>query len=82
MANLHEKTEFFGFQFLKILFSVLPRPICLAIGGALGSLIYHVDRKHRQIALSNLNIAFGSQISDKKQKRLLSDILGEFSLIS
>lgn len=70
MANFHEKTEFFGFQFLKILFSVLPRPICLAIGGALGSLIYHIDRKHQQIALSNLNTAFGSRFSDEKQKKI------------
>jgi KDO2-lipid IV(A) lauroyltransferase len=70
MADLHEKTEFFGFQFLKIPFFVLPRPICLAIGGALGSLIYHIDRKHRQIALSNLKIAFGTRLSDAKQKQV------------
>jgi KDO2-lipid IV(A) lauroyltransferase len=70
MANIHETTEFFGFQFLKITFYMLPRPICLAIGGALGSLIYHIDRKHRQIALSNLYTAFGSRFSDEKQKRI------------
>jgi len=70
MVNIHEKTEFFGFQFLKIPFSMLPRPICLAIGEAFGSLIYHIDRKHRQIALSNLNTAFGSRLSEKKQKRI------------
>jgi KDO2-lipid IV(A) lauroyltransferase len=70
MANLHEKAEFLGFQFLKIPFSVLPRSICLAIGGVLGSLVYHIDRKHQQIALSNLKTAFGSQFSDAKQKRI------------
>lgn len=70
MANIHEKAEFFGFQFLKISFSVLPRSFCLAIGGALGSMIYNIDRKHRQIALSNLNTAFGSQFSIAKQKKL------------
>lgn len=70
MADIHENIEFFGFQFLKIPFSVLPRPICLAIGGALGSLIYHIDMKHRQIALSNLNTAFGTRFSDAKQKKI------------
>ncbi len=70
MTTLHEKTEFFGFQFLKIPFSLLPRPVCLAIGGALGSLIYHIDRKHRQIALSNLKTAFGTRISAAEQKKI------------
>jgi KDO2-lipid IV(A) lauroyltransferase len=70
MANIHKKTEYLGFQFLKISFSVLPRSICLSIGGALGSIIYSIDRKHRQIALSNLNTAFSSQFSIAKQKKL------------
>jgi KDO2-lipid IV(A) lauroyltransferase len=70
MTTLREKTEFFGFQFLKIPFSLLPRTVCLAIGGALGSLIYHIDRKHRQIALSNLKTAFGTRISAAEQKKI------------
>jgi KDO2-lipid IV(A) lauroyltransferase len=70
MASIHEKLEFFGFRILKILFSLLPRQICLAIGAALGSFVFHIDRKHRQISLSNLNIAFGSMFSDTKKKKI------------
>ncbi len=70
MANLQKKAEFFGFQFLKISFSVLPRSFCLTIGGVLGALIYRIDGKHRKIALSNLNTAFGSQLSAARQKKL------------
>jgi KDO2-lipid IV(A) lauroyltransferase len=70
MAKLREKTEYFGFQFLKIPFALLPRPVCLAIGRALGSLIYRIDKKHRQIALSNLKIAFGNRISETKRKEI------------
>jgi KDO2-lipid IV(A) lauroyltransferase len=69
MANTLEKSEFFAFQLLKIPFAVLPRVFCLAIGSALGSMVYYADRKHRDIALSNLDIAFGSQLSmDQKIK--------------
>ncbi|UCE39963.1 MAG: lysophospholipid acyltransferase family protein [Candidatus Aminicenantes bacterium] len=81
MASLHEKTEFFGFQFLKIPFSVLPRPICLAIGGALGSLIYRIDRKHRLIALSNLKTAFGSQFSVAQQKEIAMSSFRHFGSV-
>jgi KDO2-lipid IV(A) lauroyltransferase len=70
MTNMNKKAELLGFQFLKISFSVLPRSLCLAIGGALGAMVYSIDRKHRQIALSNLNTAFGSQLSIAKQKKL------------
>ena len=70
MTGLKNKTEYFVFQALKIPFSVLPRPICLAIGGALGSLFYHADRKHRQIAQSNLNTAFGSRFSAAEKKKI------------
>ena len=70
MANIHERSEFFGFRILKILFSLLPRPICLAIGKALGSLFYRIDRKRRQISLSNLDIAFGSLFSPAKKKKI------------
>jgi len=70
MANMQKKAEFFAFQFLKILFSILPRRICLAAGGALGSVIFHIDKKHRQIALSNLETAFDSGFSMAKHKRV------------
>ena len=70
MTNIQQRAEYIGFQILKILFSVLPRPLCLAIGSALGTMIHSLDRKHRKIALANLNIAFGSQAPVEKQKEI------------
>jgi KDO2-lipid IV(A) lauroyltransferase len=77
-ANIQEKKEFFGFRILKILFFLLPRPLCLSIGKALGHLIYHIDKKHRKIALSNLNTAFGSRISSAKKKRIAKSSFRHF----
>jgi len=70
MARFQEKTEFFGFQILRIPFSVLPRSFCLAIGEALGSLVYHLDGKHREIAHSNLKMAFGDRLHDAELKEI------------
>jgi KDO2-lipid IV(A) lauroyltransferase len=70
MFSIREKTEFLGFQFLKIPFAVLPRPFCLAIGGVLGSLIFRLDRKHRQIALSNLKTAFGTRLTEAELREI------------
>lgn len=64
MASLQEKIEFLGFQILRIPFFLLPRRLCLCIGETLGSLIYLLDKKHREIARSNLKTAFGSRASD------------------
>jgi len=70
MARFQEKTEFFGFQILRIPFSVLPRSFCLAIGEALGLLVYHLDGKHREIAHSNLKMAFGNRLHDAERKEI------------
>jgi KDO2-lipid IV(A) lauroyltransferase len=70
MASLHEKAEFLGFQILRIPFVVLPRLFCLAIGGVLGSLVYHIDRKHRKIAHSNLITAFGDGLPNTELKKI------------
>jgi KDO2-lipid IV(A) lauroyltransferase len=74
----HEKKEVFGFRILKVLFFLLPRPICLSLGRAFGNLVYHIARKHRQIALSNLNTAFGSRISGAKKKRIAKSAFKHF----
>jgi KDO2-lipid IV(A) lauroyltransferase len=77
-AHIYEKREFFGFRILKILFFVLPRSICRSLGRAFGYLVYHVAKKHRQIALSNLNTAFGSSISSTKKKRIAKSSFRHF----
>jgi len=43
---------------LSVLLSWLPRRTRLALGRGLGALVYAVDRRHRQVALDNLAMAF------------------------
>jgi len=69
MANLVYYLQFFIYQILEIIFFFLPRKICLFLGRASGFLAYYLDRKHRQIALSNLQIAFGREFSSPSLKK-------------
>lgn len=53
-----------AYKALAPIFSALPRPLCLAAGRSLGLLAFHVDRRHRRIALANLALAFGRERSE------------------
>lgn len=64
-----ESMEYLAFLLLKIPLFILPRSFCLILGEALGSMVYYLDRKHRKVALSNLAIALGPQLSITEQKK-------------
>lgn len=53
---------------LKSLLSLLPRKVCLALGRSVGRMVYRLDKKHREIALKNLDIAFGEEKSGAEKK--------------
>jgi len=62
MAGIRHRAEFLAFQMVKFLFSLLPRRLGLLFGRFLGVAFYALDKRHRLIALSNLKIAFGSEL--------------------
>lgn len=49
------------FGAVQSLFFVLPRRACLGLGRLLGSLLFRVDRRHRELVLANLRTAFGDE---------------------
>ncbi len=51
--------EYLAVKFLGCLLRVLPQKAVIYLGGLIGSLIYRLDRKHRNISLRNLKMAFG-----------------------
>lgn len=65
MGKAKDRTELFLFRSLRILASFFPRPWCLWLGRNLGLLLYHTDKKHRRITLSNLETAFGDALSPR-----------------
>lgn len=55
---------------LSFILGHLPARIGAFLGSVLGSLGYRLLKKHRQIALSNLELAFGSALSCEERERI------------
>jgi len=70
MASFKELSEFLLFQIAKAPLSILSRRTCLYLGKTLGLAFYYLDKRHRLIALSNLKIAFGKEMSASELKRI------------
>lgn len=66
MAKSADALGFAVYKTIATVFAVLPRRLCLAAGGGLGRLAFRLDRRHRQIALANLAIAFGRERTPKE----------------
>ena len=62
--------EYIGFYALVVLLRSLPVRSIRVVAGLLGSLLYSVIPRRRQIALQNIRIAFGAKMSEKEIKRL------------
>jgi KDO2-lipid IV(A) lauroyltransferase len=66
---------FLGFKgFIR----VCPRRVCLAMGQILGRTVYRFDKKHREIALKNLEIALGKEKSKVERKRIAKSSFEHF----
>jgi len=73
-----------GFGFFRLLGGVvffLPRKLCLLMGAALGTLFFYADKKHRRLALSNLDRAFGPGLSRDLRRRIARDSFKRFGQV-
>ena len=70
----HSKTqqilEYLGFYTMVILVRLIPIRMVRVVSGLVGSLLYLVIPRRRQIALQNLRIAFGGTKTEREIKRL------------
>ncbi|MGB7296102.1 MAG: lysophospholipid acyltransferase family protein [Candidatus Aminicenantales bacterium] len=74
---------FFGFlRVLSLFFRLLPRSSCLRIGQAFGELVFRLDRKHRRLALANLETAFGPAADPAARRRLARDSFRHFGRVT
>lgn len=70
MARFKDYLELIIFQVFKSLILILPRKFCLAWGKTMGLLFYYLDTKHRQLTLSNLEMAFRKELTPSGLKRM------------
>jgi KDO2-lipid IV(A) lauroyltransferase len=78
MGKLKDWIEYTFFKILKLVLFLLPRRICLSLGTLSGRLLYHFDKKHRQIAFSNLKTAFETQVVSFEIKRIAKSCFEHF----
>jgi KDO2-lipid IV(A) lauroyltransferase len=70
MVRFKDYLELIIFQVFKSLILILPRRLCLVWGRATGLFFYYLDTKHRQLALSNLKMAFRKELTHSGLKRM------------
>jgi len=74
--------EFGLFRILGLLTRLLPRRACLWTGQTLGSLAFRVDRKHRRLALANLEKALGREAGADERLRIARDSFRHFGRVT
>jgi KDO2-lipid IV(A) lauroyltransferase len=69
MAKLQKLADLLIHGFFRII-GLIPTQPAAALGDALGTLWYRLDRRHRHIARANLKLAFGDQKTSREIDRL------------
>ncbi|MCK4337817.1 MAG: hypothetical protein KAX11_07720, partial [Candidatus Aminicenantes bacterium] len=70
MSNKKKQAEYRLYKLIRGLISVIPRRLSLLSGGFLGVLFYYTGKKHRRIALKNLDLAYGSLLPNREKNRI------------
>jgi KDO2-lipid IV(A) lauroyltransferase len=80
--NIMDLIYFGTLRLLSLFFLFLPRPACLWIGQVFGGLVFRLDRKHRRLALANLEIAFGPAAEPAARRRIARDSFRHFGRVT
>ncbi len=73
--------DFIGFALFRLLGGIvflLSRNLCLMMGAAVGTLLFYADMKHRRLALTNLERAFGPELRPDQRRRIARDSFKTF----
>lgn len=63
------------------LLGLVPRNRAVRLGNALGRLFFHVDKRHREVALDNLTLAFGREKTAGEIQALAEQVFGNLGRI-
>jgi KDO2-lipid IV(A) lauroyltransferase len=73
------RLEWIGLLLAVRLIPLLSRKICLRLAQTLGILISIFDRHHQKVALSNLEVAFGNELSIKARRKIVRESFQDFA---
>jgi len=80
-ASFKNRLEYSAYYGMKIFLNILPRKTLFFIGRFLGNMLFTLDKKHRQLAYSNLKTAFGDQYGPQKRQRIIKSAFIHFCTI-
>src|SRR5262245_27042853 len=65
-------------RFLVCVLQMLSLRLALRLAGGLAWIVYHVDRRHRLVALENLQDAFGDALDDRQRDAIVRQMYTHF----
>jgi Kdo2-lipid IVA lauroyltransferase/acyltransferase len=77
--RIRYRLESLGLLVAATLVPLLPRTPCLALARAVGTLMSIFDRHGRAVALSNLEVAFGGELSVFQRRKLMRESYRQFA---
>jgi KDO2-lipid IV(A) lauroyltransferase len=77
--RIRYRLEWIGLLAATKLVPLLPRRACLGVARLLGSLMSIFDRQGRAVALANLQVAFGDQLSPGERERIARESFQHFA---
>jgi KDO2-lipid IV(A) lauroyltransferase len=69
-------------RFLVCVIQALPLRVCQWLAAGLAWLVYHVDKRHRQVAIDNLRRAFKGQFTDAELDLLVRAVFRHFCTLA
>src|SRR5260370_17735598 len=76
--KIRYRLEWLGLKFAKKFVPLLSRKACYRLALLLGSLGAMLDRRGRRVALSNLRVAFGDEISSERRAQIVRESYQHF----
>jgi lauroyl/myristoyl acyltransferase len=77
--KIRYRLEWLGLKFATKFVPLLPRKACYRLALLLGSLTAMLDRRSRRVALSNLRVAFGDEISTEGRAQIVRESYQHFA---
>lgn len=81
MTRARAWLEYVPIAALARVLGLMPRTWALALGRMAGRIAWIVDRRHREVALANLEAAYGDAMPDKERRRLVGRIFSHFGMV-
>jgi lauroyl/myristoyl acyltransferase len=79
LKDVRHRVEFWGVRWLAVILPRLPRRVCHILATGSGAAAAFIHLPGRQVALSNLEAAFGAELTVRRRKQLVRESYQHFA---